>query len=108
KKFVHWTFWPSTIFKRDAMADLVNLFANDDGLKEIMSRSKIWATEEVILPTLVMLLGYELASNPCSYDYVKFRARYSLRQLNEALARPDVFWMHPIPRQYGDRLRNQI
>lgn len=108
EKFVHWTFWPSTVFTRDAMADLINLFTNDEGLRDIMSRSKIWATEEVVLPTLVALLDYQIEANPCSYDYVKYRARYSMQQLNEALNRGDVFWMHPVPRQYGDRLRNQI
>ena len=108
EKFGNWTFWPSTVFTRNAAADLVKLFANDQQLNSIMDRSKIWATEEVILPTLVALLGYKIQANPCSYDYVKYRARYSQRQLNEAVARRDVFWMHPVPREYGDSLRNQI
>lgn len=108
EKFVHWTFWPSTVFTHDATADLVNLFAQDKHLHEIMSRSKIWATEEVILPTLVALLGYKIGANPCSYDCVKYRARYSWRQIEAALRRPDVFWAHPVSRQYGDALRKML
>lgn len=108
EKFVHWSFWPSTVFTRESTADLVNLFAKDEQLNEIMSRSKIWATEEIIFPTVVALLGYRIIPNPCHDDYVKYRVRYSPRQLNEAFARRDVFWMHPIPRQYGDPLRKQI
>jgi predicted O-methyltransferase YrrM len=107
-KFVHWSFWPSTVFTADAARELTQLFSTDKQLLEIMSGSKIWATEEIIFPTLVALLGYRLAANPCSYDYVRYRARYSVRQLDEAFTRRDVFWMHPVPRQYGDPLRKQI
>jgi hypothetical protein len=108
EKFVHWTFWPATVFTRDSTADLVSLFARDEQLKEIMSRSKIWATEEIILPTLVALLGYKIEANPSSYDWVKYRARYSWRQIEAALGRPDVFWAHPVTRQYGDALRKWL
>jgi hypothetical protein len=108
QKFVHWTFWPATVFTRDSTADLVNLFATDEQLNEIMSRSKIWATEEVILPTLIALLGYKIEANPCSYECVKYRARYSWRQIEAALGRPDVFWAHPVNRQYGDALRKRL
>ena len=107
-KFVHWGFWPSTIFTADAARDLTQLFSTDKELAEIMSRSKIWATEEIIFPTLVALLGYAIAANPCSYDYVRYRARYTSRQLTEAFMRRDVYWMHPVPRQYGDPLRKQV
>jgi hypothetical protein len=108
EKFVHWTFWPSTVFTADAARSLVKLFDTDEELRAIMSRSQIWATEEVILPTLVSLLGYEIAPNPCSYEYVKYRQHYTLRQLDAALARPDVFWMHPVPRRYDDALRKHV
>lgn len=108
EKFVHWTFWPSTIFTRDAASDLVKLFRDDEQLQDIMARSQIWATEEIIFPTLVALLGYELMANPCSYDYVRYRVRYTLPQLDGAFMRPDLFWMHPVPRQYDDPLRKHI
>lgn len=108
EKFVHWTFWPSTVFTRDAARDLVRLFDTDEQLQDVMSRSRIWATEEVILPTLVALLGYEVTANPCSYDYVKYRYQYTVRQLEAACAREDVFWMHPVPRRYDDALRRTL
>jgi hypothetical protein len=101
EKFVHWTFWPSTVFTADAARDLVRLFDTDAQLRDIMRRSKLWATEEIIFPTLTALLGYRVAANPCSYDFVKYRARYSPRQISDAITRPDVFWVHPVPRQYG-------
>jgi glycosyltransferase involved in cell wall biosynthesis len=108
EKFVHWTFWPSTVFTRDAARDLVRLFDTDEQLQDIMGRSRIWATEEIILPTLVALLGYEVAPSPCSYDYVRYRYQYTVRQLEAACARPDVFWMHPVPRRYDDALRQGL
>ncbi len=108
EKFVHWTFWPSTVFTADAARDLVQIFATDTQLQTIMRRTRIWATEEVILPTLVALLGYEIAANPCSYEYVRYRAPYSLSQIGVALAHPDVFWLHPIARRYDDPLRRHV
>jgi hypothetical protein len=72
QRFLHWSFWPSTIFTADAARDLTRLFATDDELRALLAHTKMWATEEVILPTLVALLGYEIATNPCSYDYVKY------------------------------------
>ncbi|HEX8475954.1 MAG TPA: glycosyltransferase [Pyrinomonadaceae bacterium] len=108
RKFVHWTFWPSTVFTADAARDLLRLFADDTQFQDIMQRSQIWATEEIVFPTLVALLGYRITANPSSYDYVKYRVRYSLQQLNTAFTRRDAFWMHPVPREYDDRLRRHI
>jgi hypothetical protein len=104
-KFVHWSFWPTTVFTVAAARALVRLCDEDAQLQQILRNTRAWATEEVILPTLVALLGYRVAANPCSYDYVKFRASYSIQQLEAALDRPDVFWAHPIPRWYDDPLR---
>jgi predicted O-methyltransferase YrrM len=103
--FPQWCFWPATVFTRDASADLSKLFATDSELQRIMERTQIWASEEVILPTLVALLGYEIARNPCSDDFVKYRVPYTVDQIEEAIARPDVFWIHPVPRRYDDPLR---
>lgn len=108
EKFVHWTFWPSTVFTFDAARDLLRLFNGNENLQNIMRRSLIWATEEVVLPTLVALLGYKLAANPCSYDYVRYRINYTIPQVEEALARPDIFWIHPVPRQYDNLMRQHI
>jgi hypothetical protein len=107
-KFAHWSFWPSTVFTADAARALTDFFANDRQLHEIMARSRIWATEEVVLPTLTALLGFEIAPNPCSYDFVKYRTPYSVQQIDSALDRGDVFWIHPVPRGYDDPLRRRI
>ena len=107
-KFVHWTFWPSSVFLHDAVRDLVQLFRENNMLQDIMSRTKIWATEEVILPTLVTLLGYDIVANPCSYDYVQYKKTYSLAKVDSALHKNDSYWIHPIERCYDNPLRKQI
>jgi predicted O-methyltransferase YrrM len=104
-KFLHWTFWPSTIFTADASRDLVKIFKTDQHLQQVMASSRIWATEEIILPTLTRLLGYEIAQNPCSYDYVKYKVAHSVHDLEHALHRQDAYWIHPVPRLYNDPLR---
>jgi len=107
-KFVHWGFWPSTVFTADAARDLVKLFDEDEELRQLMGKTRVWATEEVILPTLVAILGYRVAANPCSFDFVRYRTPYSVQQLDAALNRPDVFWAHPIPRRFEDPLRKHV
>ena len=94
--FVHWTFWPSSVFTFDGARDLVHLFDHNGMLREIMSRSKIWATEEVILPTLIGLLGYEIVANPCSYEFVKYKKPHTVQDIHQAMKKADVFWVHPI------------
>ena len=107
-KFAHWTFWPSTVFTIDAIRDLIRLFKVNKQLKGIMEQTKIWASEEVILPTLVSLLGYNIATNPCSYEYVRFQTPITIQDINEAQRKPDVFWMHPVRRSYDDPVRKYI
>lgn len=108
EQFVHWSFWPSTVFTRDLVRDLTRLFRQDKMLADILSRTQIWASEEVILPTLTRLLGYRIMENPCSYDYVKYRAVYHIDQLNRAFDKRNVFWIHPVARDYGHPLRHHI
>lgn len=107
-KFVHWGFWPSTVFTADAARALVKLFREDSQLQQLLRDTRVWATEEVVLPTLVALLGFRIVANPCSFDFVRYRTPYSVAQLDGALHRADVFWAHPIPRQYDDSLRKHI
>jgi glycosyltransferase involved in cell wall biosynthesis len=108
EKFVHWTFWPSTVITAAAARDLVRLFDDDAQLREILGQSRVWATEEIFFPTFTALLGYEVAASPCSYDYVQFRKVYTPAQIAAALERPDVFWVHPVPRRFDDPLRRMI
>lgn len=103
--FVHWTFWPSTVFTRAA---LVDLFALDAQLNTILSVSKLWATEEVLVPMLKALLGFEVRVSPASYRSVRFRERYTLRDVDFASAQADVFWMHPLPRLPENTIRRHI
>ncbi len=105
QKFVHWSFWPSTVFTYDAIKDLVNLFKTNTLLKDIMRQTKIWATEEIILPTMVSLLGYDIKLNPCAHDLVNYRRDYTVDELGSALENPNAFWAHPIIRRYDDVLR---
>ena len=108
QKFVGWSFWPSTVFTAEGARDLVQLFASDTLLQEIMGRTKIWASEEIILPTLLALLDYDIVKNPCSDDYVQYRRNYNLQQIKAAQQRKDIFWVHPIPRSYNHPLRAQV
>jgi predicted O-methyltransferase YrrM len=107
-KFAYWTFWPSSVFTADAIRDLIKIFKEDRLLQQTMQQSKIWATEEVILPTIIKLLGYEIAQNPCTYEYVRYKKSYDLQDLNNALNTATAYWMHPIERKYEHELRKNL
>ncbi len=107
-KFVHWTFWPSTVFTADAARELVRLFDEDQQLHQILRHSRLWVTEEILFPTLTALLGFEVARSPGTYDFVRYRQVYSQGELATALVRPDAYWMHPVPRRHDDPLRAAI
>jgi glycosyltransferase involved in cell wall biosynthesis len=104
-KFVHWSFWPSTVFTYDSIKDLVQQFKSNKQLQGIMQRTQIWATEEIIFPTLISLLGYEIEQNPCCSDYVKYQHDYAITDIASAIKNPTAFWMHPVPRAYDNTIR---
>ncbi len=106
--WVHWSFWPSTIFTADACRALVDLFDGDEQLQSLLSRSRLWATEEVLFPTLTVLLGMEVHQSPFSYDYCQYRRPWTSTHLRAALARSNAFWMHPVPRQRDHPVRIQL
>jgi hypothetical protein len=108
EKFVHWTYWPSTVFTYDAAKELVRLFDQDAMLQHIISSSRLWVTEEIVFPTLTALLGFQIAKSPGSYDYVRYRHAYAPYELEAALSRPDAYWVHPIPRKSDDVLRTWL
>jgi len=107
EQFVHWSFWPTTVFTRDAIKDLLTLFEENLVLRDIMEKTKIWATEEIVFPTLVKLLGYNIGLNPCSPDFVSYKKSYSVNDLQAAEKNPHAFWMHPVQRAYDNPIRKQ-
>ena len=108
QKFPYWSFWPSTVFTADAARDLVRLFDADADLQDILNRSRIWATEEIVLPTLTALLGYEIAAKPTDSAFVRYRAAYAPADVEQALTHPEVYWIHPVARRYEDAVRTHI
>ncbi len=108
EQFVRWTFWPSTVFSAPAMRDLVALRERDPDLGALLAGSTMWAVEEVLFPTLVALLGHQVARNPCSPELVRYRIPASDAELRRAFDDPAVYWIHPVERQYGDPLRTRV
>ncbi|OMQ08168.1 glycosyltransferase [[Flexibacter] sp. ATCC 35103] len=103
--FLHWTFWPSTAFTYAAAVDLVRLFRTNLELQFILEKTKIWASEEILLPTLTIALGYTIVENPCVYDFVKYRASYTTHDIKQAIENENAFWIHPIERKINNTNR---
>ena len=107
-QFVRWTFWPATVFGAAAMRDLVALRERDPDLQALLEGSAMWAVEEVLFPTLVALLGHEVARNPCSDELVRYRMPAAEHELRRAFDDAAAYWIHPVERQYGDPTRARI
>lgn len=108
ESFPYWTFWPSSVFSYEATKGLLHLFKENVDLKRLLSITQIWASEEILFPTLVKALGFKLKTNPSSYDYVQYKKQYDNSDVNRAISKPDCFWIHPIPRDYGQATRKNI
>lgn len=106
--FLYWTFWPSTVFTHQAAVALTTLFRTNSALQEILKKTKIWASEEIILPTLTIALGFTIVENPCVYDFVKYKSVYTNQNIKSALEKKQSFWIHPVLRNIKDTNRTQI
>ena len=107
-KFVHWSYWPGTVFSADAARALVDLFDRDLQLREIMRQSHLWVTAEILFPTLTALLGFQVARSPDGYRYLRYRHAHTGNELESAFAEADAYWIHPIRRRSDDPLRMAI
>jgi predicted O-methyltransferase YrrM len=105
--FVHWTFWPGTVIGADAGRAIGDLF-RDPQLQSILIASRLWATEEILFPTLARLLGFPVQQNPCQGYWTQYRRAWTTRDLDAALADRATFWMHPIPRLPDHPLRRHL
>ncbi len=103
-----WTFWPGTVFSRQAATAILNLLDTNIYLRALIGRSQIFATEEIVFPTLVSLLGFDLVQTPFDETCLRFKTRYSVDTLEESLRLSNRFWMHPVPRDMNDPLRAHL
>jgi predicted O-methyltransferase YrrM len=106
RAFGHWTFWPSTVFSRAACRALPELVATDVQLQALLAGTRIWGTEEVVLPMLVAALGLELASGPGSRELARYGREVTVEEVDHAS--PGVFWAHPVPRRVDHPVRRRL
>lgn len=105
--FVRWSFWPTTVIGAEAGREIAKLFA-DPLLTDIMVRSRLWATEEVLFPTFAALLGHPVLQNPCAGHWTQYSRNWSQRDLAQARTTSAAFWMHPVPRAPDHPLRQDV
>lgn len=105
--YARYTFWPATVFTERAVVALLELLSRAD-MQAALERSRFWATEEVLLPTLVHALGFDVVASPTSYEFVKFNVSYRRAAIVDALQRHDAYWAHPIPRSYDNPIRSLV
>lgn len=107
-RFPQWTFWPATVFRRQTAEAILNLLDSNLYLRALIGRSRIFATEEIVFPTLVSLLSFDLVQTPLDEACLRFKTVYSVDTLEESLHLPSRFWMHPVPRDVNDPLRTHL
>lgn len=107
ERFVHWSFWPATAIGADVARDVASLFG-DPQLQAILAASRMWATEEVLFPTLAALLDHQVVRNPTTLDWVAYRRDWSAADSDRALGDPHAFWIHPVSRSLNDPKRARL
>jgi hypothetical protein len=106
--FVYFTFWPGLVVAGPAVRDVVVCVDSVVEVETLSERTTISGLEEVLLPTLIRLLGWETRPSPASFRYCKFRDEVTLAELEQARLAPDCFWVHPVPRVLDDPIRRTI
>jgi hypothetical protein len=107
-EFVHWSFGPGMVFCAPAVRELIEVYDSDLALRTILERSQVVGMEEVFFPTVLAMLGYRIAEAPHDQTFLLWQHEHSEENVAAALARPDVFWIHPIKRDMADPRRRQI
>jgi hypothetical protein len=102
-----WSFMPATVFSGPALRSLVDLWDHDD-LADFVGRTRAGIHEEHIPTSVISALGFDLVTNPSVRPFLRFRWPFSLSEVEEALANPDAYWIHPVPRVYTDRVREAV
>lgn len=105
--FVRTTFWPGTVISADAARAIVKEFKNEV-LQNTLSQSHVWATEEILIPTISYLLGYKEILNPCDRTWCTFRTPWSSRNIIEALEAPNAYYIHPISTSPENEMRKLV
>jgi len=95
-------------FTTDAARDLVKLFTADRELRDILERTGIWASEEVILQRSPPFSVMKSRRIPAAMSTSSTGAPYTLAQIDAAFSRQDVYWIHPVPRIYDDPIRKHV
>jgi hypothetical protein len=107
RSFVQYSFWPSLVLSGRAVDELVRWTDAEGGgaPDRLLAASRITAVTELLLPTLVHLLGWDLLPSPASYRHCHWRQALTGADVRAAVAEPDAFWLHPVPRTLDDPVR---
>lgn len=108
RQFPRWSAWPGTVFTASAARELCAWFARDAQLRQIVEQSRVWAKEQILFPTLTALLGFRVEASPGSGEHVKYQVQYEVEQVEAALSDEQAYWLHPVPRRYGDPTRTAV
>jgi hypothetical protein len=91
----HWIFWPGTVITGDAAAALSEL-RTDPVFRALLAQSH-FASEEIAFSTAAAALGFKVVPKPWR-DIIRWRRPIRVAEAEDALADPDCFWLHPVPR----------
>lgn len=107
RSYGHWSFWPTTCFSSEAAWRISTLVLERPRLIERIDGSKVFATEELFLPSLTSAVDLEVAETPCDTTYVNFDDR-TAEDVSKAQTTPGAFWMHRIPRDTANPARLKL
>jgi hypothetical protein len=104
EKFPYWGFWPGTALTGAAGKAILELRA-DRALADILERTGIEATEEILFPTVASVLGFEVVATPWNNLWVRWNDPLTAADVAQALGQRRCYWLHPVERELDDPAR---
>lgn len=101
----YWSFNPGQVFSK-GLVERILAYPRLTPLMELATRSRIWAMEEMVYPTLAVAVGAETKELPGEHGLL-FDSHSSDR-LRELAVDPDVFFVHRVGMQLASPDRQVI
>ncbi|TJY44258.1 hypothetical protein E5161_02400 [Cohnella pontilimi] len=97
------------VYRKDLVDKMVEMM-NIPVLKKLIEATEVFALEEILWPTLAMKCGAKTRPylQESILDVVRIGAPLSLHEAQDALTRPQVYFIHPVRRDMLDPVRQWI
>jgi hypothetical protein len=108
RHFVRVSRFPGLVLSRPACVEILQVCDREPTLADVLERSRLWALEEVLFPTLTGLCGFRVRTGPDGGAGVLAEDAGPLASVEAALVDESAWWAYPIAPRYDDPARRAL